>query len=91
VCDMDWAPQAVNSCYFVGFLVGAGLWGTMSDRIGAHIGGARPLLSRRLVVLGTVPWYRTGMSLGMSLWLGSICLTPASNWLLCIDNGQWTG
>jgi MFS family permease len=34
VCDMSWASQAVNSCYFVGFLVGAGLWGMVSDRIG---------------------------------------------------------
>ena len=34
VCDMSWAPQAVNSCYFIGFLIGAGLWGMVSDRIG---------------------------------------------------------
>jgi hypothetical protein len=34
VCDISWAPQAVNSCYFIGFLIGAGLWGMVSDRIG---------------------------------------------------------
>lgn len=37
VCDMDWAPQAVNSCYFIGFLIGAGLWGMASDRFGEQL------------------------------------------------------
>ena len=35
VCDEDWGAQLVNSGYFVGFLIGAGLWGTLSDQIGA--------------------------------------------------------
>lgn len=45
VCDMDWAPQLVNSCYFVGFLFGAGLWGMVSDRMGAQ--STPPRVSRR--------------------------------------------
>jgi MFS family permease len=34
VCEHDWAAQATNTAYFVGFLIGAGLWGALSDRIG---------------------------------------------------------
>lgn len=44
MCREGWGAQAVNSAYFVGFLVGAGLWGMLSDRIGAQAGPTRASL-----------------------------------------------
>jgi hypothetical protein len=44
ICEEAWKQQAVNSGFFAGFLVGAGLFGTLSDTLGENlIGSFSPL------------------------------------------------
>lgn len=34
ICERAWLNEFANSAYFFGFLLGAALWGTLSDRFG---------------------------------------------------------
>lgn len=37
VCAESWKQQAVNSGFFGGFLFGAAIFGTLSDKLGAQL------------------------------------------------------
>ena len=45
ICGHAWKAQFANSAFFVGFLVGAGVFGMLSDRYGESEAWSRPAVA----------------------------------------------
>ena len=58
ICSHAWKAQFVNSAFFVGFLVGAGVFGMLSDRYGESEAWSCPAVAS---------WHRSKMTWLLSL------------------------
>jgi len=74
ICGHAWKAQATNSGFFLGFLIGAALFGFLADRCGA----AKSRLSGQQSDLGVGPDHEQGQTPRHACLLAVDCCRPCS-------------